>query len=102
MNAPVNLALYKVLVRLGATESEATAAVESDLVTKGDLDAGLRGLKSELSSSEHRLQAELANIEGKLLLAIGQMESRLSLKLGGLIVAAMVGMTGIFAIIDKW
>ena len=70
-----NLALYRLLVHLGAPEVDAAAASTVDpamlatLVTKQDL---------------------------------AEFEARLAWKIGALIVGAMVSMTGIFAVIVGW
>ena len=70
-----NLALYRILVKVGATEAEAETAATLDattVATKGDI-------------------AELKT-------AIAAMEASLAWK----IVGAMVALTGIFAVIVRW
>jgi hypothetical protein len=51
MTTPINMALYRILLRQGATEQEAEAAAAIDasgLATKADLQAGLAELKVDL------------------------------------------------------
>jgi hypothetical protein len=68
-----NLPLYRILVKSGATEAEAEAAAVS------------------FDPLELATKRDLA-----------EFESRLAWKIGGLIVGAMVSMTGIFALIVGW
>ena len=51
MTAPINMALYRLLVQMGASEPEAEAAAQIDtstLVTKADLRGDLAELKASL------------------------------------------------------
>lgn len=71
-----NLALYRLLMKFGASaeEAESAAAVDvSALATKADLH-----------------------------IALAEFEARLAWKIGGLIVGALISMTGLFAIIVNW
>ena len=71
-----NLALYQILVNLGASKAEAEAASKVDVSTLAT--------KQDLTS------------------ALAEFEARLAWKIGGLIVGGIVSMTGIFAIIVGW
>jgi len=67
-----NLALYRLLLKFGATDPEAEAAAQIDTTT----------LATKLD--------------------LAQLEAALAWKLGAAIVGAMVSMTGIFALIVAW
>ena len=75
MTEPINLALYRLLVKSGASEADAkeAARLASDLVTEADLAVTQAGLDRALLDLEARLQR--------------------------FIIQAMLGMMAIFAII---
>jgi len=64
MAAPMNMTLYRLLVKTGATEADAEVAARidtADVVTKADLSAfatkaDIAGLKAEILELETRLQ----------------------------------------------
>jgi hypothetical protein len=84
MSAPINMTLYRLLVRGGpATEQEAEQAARveaTSLATKGDVDALGAALKTQ----------------------IAELEGRLAWKVGSLVIGALVALTGIFALIVGW
>jgi hypothetical protein len=62
MPAPINMALYRVLIQTGASEADAEQAARleaGDLVTKADLLATGADLRAEILSLEARLSKHI-------------------------------------------
>lgn len=78
-----NLTLYRLLVKFGASEADAEAAVAVDL--------SALATKQDLLLATTDLQKQIIDLERQL-----------AWKIGGLIIGAMVSMTGLFALIVAW